>query len=252
MEAVPPMVPEPATGRVYAAERRVRLGDVTPRGRLRFDALARYLQDVATDDANDAGLDDAMAWVVRRTVFCVTAFPTFSEWLVLRTWCGAIGSRWAERRTSVAGDDGGRVESATLWIHLDTATLRPKPLPSRFHELYGAAAGGRTVRARLLHGDPSDGAGTERRPWALRFTDFDVLGHVNNAAYWHAVEEELARRRDLRAPLRAELEHRGAFDVGATRADVVVRDEARRIALWMRNGAGAVMTSVIVQSPDAT
>ena len=35
-----------------------------------------------------------------------------------------------------------------------------------------------------------------------------MLGHVNNAAYWEAVEEELAARRDLRAPLRAEVEHR--------------------------------------------
>ena len=29
--------------------------------------------------------------------------------------------------------------------------------------------------------------------WQLRATDVDLLGHVNNAAYWHAVEERLAR-----------------------------------------------------------
>ncbi|MFM2113860.1 MAG: hypothetical protein RL643_818, partial [Actinomycetota bacterium] len=31
----------------------MRLGDVTPKGRLRLDATARYLQDIATDDALD-------------------------------------------------------------------------------------------------------------------------------------------------------------------------------------------------------
>ena len=44
----------PATGRVVVRTRPVRLGDVDERGRLRLDATARYLQDIATDDVNDA------------------------------------------------------------------------------------------------------------------------------------------------------------------------------------------------------
>ena len=67
----------------------------------------------------------------------------------------------------------------------------------------GAAAGElpRAVRRgrRRAHGagpPPAPrSAGRRRRrsaPWPLRFTDFDVLGHMNNAAYWAAVEEELA------------------------------------------------------------
>ena len=44
----------------------MRLGDVDPSGRLRLDAIARYLQDVASDDAADAGLDTG--WVARRTL----------------------------------------------------------------------------------------------------------------------------------------------------------------------------------------
>ncbi len=46
-------------------------------------------------------------------------------------------------------------------------------------------------------------------------TDVDVLGHVNNAAYWHAVEERLlARDVSLRRPMRARLDHRHAIDLG--------------------------------------
>ena len=40
---------------MYQASRRVRLGDASPRGRLRLDACARYLQDIANDDSRDAG-----------------------------------------------------------------------------------------------------------------------------------------------------------------------------------------------------
>ncbi len=46
-------------------------------------------------------------------------------------------------------------------------------------------------------------------------TDVDVLGHVNNAAYWHAVEHSLAGAgRDLRSPLRALLDYRHPIDFG--------------------------------------
>jgi acyl-ACP thioesterase len=48
--------PHPASGRVFTVSRVVRSTDVTPDGRLRLDALARYLQEAAEDDVADAGL----------------------------------------------------------------------------------------------------------------------------------------------------------------------------------------------------
>ena len=62
------LVDEPDEGRLFRHGRRVRLGDVTPQGRLRLDAVVRYLQDIANDDAHDSGIDNPAAWVVRRTV----------------------------------------------------------------------------------------------------------------------------------------------------------------------------------------
>jgi acyl-ACP thioesterase len=50
------------------------------------------------------------------------------------------------------------------------------------------------------------------RPWPVRTSDFDLLGHVNNAAYWFAVEDELARVAPARASVSAELEHRAAIE----------------------------------------
>ena len=47
----------PESGRRFSVVRKVRLGDVTPKGRLRLDAVARYLQDIATDDSLDGGYD---------------------------------------------------------------------------------------------------------------------------------------------------------------------------------------------------
>ena len=91
------LVPRPTRGRVVTAERRVRLGDVDPTGRARLDALARYLQDVARDDSSSTDLENALGWVVRRTLIEVRSAPRLEEWLELATWCSGFGGRWAER-----------------------------------------------------------------------------------------------------------------------------------------------------------
>jgi len=203
---------------------------------VRLDAVARYLQDVANDDAVDAIGEDAASWVVRRTEMHIERFPVFREDLRLTTWASGTGGRWAERRTSVEGDRGGAIEVAALWVHVDPATGRPKRLAPSFFDAYGDAAGGRAVHARLAHGGPPDD-----RPavsWPMRFADFDVLGHVNNAVYWAIVEECL----DVTAPATVTVEYRGGVDRGQ-RAEVVVDGHE----LWLL-ADGAVAASGRMES----
>ncbi len=182
-------VPLPESGRRYTRTRPVRLGDSSPGGRLRFDGLARYLQDVSNDDTRDAAFENDMAWVVRRTTIEVRSGARFGEEITLTTFASGAGRSWAERRVTVTGSQGAAIEAASLWVHL-TDDGRPKSLPDEFFSIYGEALGDRKVSARLTHGEPRPGA--EVHPWPLRFTDFDVLEHMNNAAYWSAVEEELS------------------------------------------------------------
>ena len=243
------LVPRPSTGRIFEAARPVRLGDVSPGGRLRLDGVARYLQDTSADDTADAALPDAEAWVVRKTVIEVLSFPRYLEPLTLATWCSGTGSHWAERRISVKGDRGGHIEASTTWVHFDPVSGRPRRVPPGFEELYGEAAGGRRVKARLDHPDPPEATMASARAWPLRFTDFDVLGHVNNAAYWEAVEEVLASHRDRRAPLRAELEHRSAIERG-TEVELVTEVVEGRLSLWIVAG-GTVAASAVVQSTSS-
>src|SRR5579862_3365906 len=137
------LVPRPAEGRTFEATRRARFGDLDGRGRLRFDALARFLQDVSSDDTSDAGLENDVAWVVRRTAIALLASPRFREVLTLTTFCSGTGGRWAERRVSVTGDRGAAIEAVSLWVHLDHRSGRPLPLPADFHAAYDDAAEGR-------------------------------------------------------------------------------------------------------------
>jgi acyl-ACP thioesterase len=224
--------PPAAPGRTFTVHTRVRLGDVSPKGRLRLDGVARLLQDVATDDALDGAPEEDATWVVRRTTISVDTSPRYREDVTITTWCSGYGRRWATRRTSIAGTEGGRVEAEALWIHLHPDTGRPLPLSPAFFETWAEGITDTSVSARRRQPEAPDGEG---RPWTVRFTDFDALAHVNNAAYWIPVEEELAARRDLRAPLVAEIEYRD----GVNRDDpveLVVADDGPGFRLWWRVG----------------
>ena len=88
--------------------------------------------------------------------------------------------------------------------------MAPTRLTDRFLATYGPAAGGRKVSSRLWLGDLPVGAAAVL--WPLRVVDVDLLGHVNNAAYWAAVEEQIEpglvfAHRLLGGPHRAAMEY---------------------------------------------
>ncbi len=223
-----PLAAQVDAGRAFTGTRRVRWGDADRHGRLRLDALARYLQDVANDDSRDAGFDPMAAWVVRRTVIDVVVPPRLGEVIDLTTFAGGLGSRWAERRTTIRGADGGHVETASLWIFMDPVSGRPARLTEEFHRLYGVAADGRKAQSRLLHAARPDDV--ERRAWPLRSVDHDRLGHVNNAATWAPVEDELDRRGLV--PVRAEIEYRDAIEPDDP-VEVAAADVDGELHVWI-------------------
>ncbi len=246
----PLALPRPSAGRVFDATRGVRLADASAGGRLRLDACARYLQDIANDDSRDADTPNPTAWVARRTAIRVHRFPNYLDWLTLSTWCSGLGPRWAERRYTVV--DGGEtvIDAATLWVHIDMATMRPINVPTGFDDSFGRAAGGRRVSARLHLPTKRPDDPTLVTGWPLRFVDFDVLGHVNNSVYWAIVEEQLARLRTVRAPFTVALEHHDAIDPGEL-VEVIVRDdpEANGFDLWVVTSTGKVTAVVRATTP---
>ncbi|MFP5327909.1 MAG: acyl-[acyl-carrier-protein] thioesterase [Acidimicrobiia bacterium] len=224
--------------RTFAASRRVRWGDADPSGRLRLDSLLRYLQDVSNDDTRDAGADPAAPWVVRRTRVRVESPIRLGEMVELTTFCGGVGSRWAERRTTLHSERGGHIEAASLWVFLDSRG-RPAKLPAEFLDTWGA--GEREVGARLRHEPPPDAAAS--RAWVLRSTDLDMLNHVNNAATWEAVEDECTRRGVV--PRAVELEHRDAI---APEDDVELRSVMTDAGMnmWLLTSDGTIRASAVV------
>ena len=236
------LVDPPDRGRVFTQTMRPGLADCAPSGRIRLDALARWLQDVAYADVEQAGLAQAALWVVRRTRLSVERFPRFGEHFNVLTFCSGIGRMWAERRTTIIrlvpdGTASADVQAVSLWVHLDPLVRQPTPLTSDEVATYAEAAAGRRIRAHLRH--PAPDAATSRGAWRFRATDCDLAGHINNAAYWQPLEEELLSGADPDR-IDAEIEFRAPAQPGEK---VLLRDGSRR---WIVDQSGGTHASLIV------
>jgi len=204
-------IPRPTHARSFVSTRRVRLSDMDVVGRVRLDAVARFLQDAAIEDVQETGWGvPEHLWVVRAIQVDVIAPLLRDRELEVVTWCSGVAAIAAGRRWSITGDADGRIEVDSVWIHLD-----PDQRPARIGDFgpYALSAAGRPVATKLeLPGPPDDAT---RLRWPLRATDIDAHGHVNNAVHWQAVEDRLLRDRDAAsAACRARLDYRDPIDLG--------------------------------------
>ena len=235
------MAPRHAEGRAFTLSRSPGFGDCAPSGRVRLDALADWLQEVAYADVDDAGLAQTAVWVVRRTRMRVRRFTRFGGRFELTTFCSGLGRMWAERRTDITadGEDEQVVQAVSLWVHLDPEHWRPMVLGERELAVYGGAMPERRVSARLRHPAPPSSNGG--RPWTFRLTECDIADHVNNAAYWAPLEEELLAGPEPEQ-IDVELEYRSPSQAGDKQ--VVSQGERR----WIVGSDGELHASMLVRN----
>ena len=178
---------------------------------MRLDALARYLQDAAIDDVDETGWGAPDHLWVLRSIRVDVLRPFLEDRAVaLVTWCSSTAAVAAGRRWSVTGDRGGAIEVDSVWIHLG-----PDARPARLDgfEVYAESTRGRRSSTKLELPEPP--SGLSRIPWPLRLSDADLSGHVNNAAYWQAIEmRQSLIGPDFRQPYRALLDYRHPIDLG--------------------------------------
>lgn len=227
-----PMQPLPGTGPGYRRTRSVRTGDCDRGERLRLDAVARYLQDAATDHIAELGLTDTDGvWVVRRTVIDTVVPIRRGARVELRRWCSAMSTRWSTMRADIDDGEGGRIETEAFWIKFDPDTGMPARISDELEADLVAHTRQNRLRWRALLPDPVP-AHAQSEHFPLRSTDIDLMQHVNNAVYLEAIEGLLARTPELRdRPHRTVIEYLRPIAPDA-QVHIAVDTGTDRIGVW--------------------
>ena len=226
-----PMQTMPESGPLFVFDRPVRTGDVDEEKRLRLDGVARYLQDIASDQVG--GMAEGVinpVWIVRRTVIDVVRPIVWPTRVHLERWCSAMSTRWATMRVDIDGEEGGRVETEAFWININPENGMPTRIGDRLEqELMGRTTEHRLRWRPLLTESAPDLDGV---PFPLRSTDIDPMRHLNNTVYLHAVEGLLSERPCLQAaPHRMIIEYLRPIARGAAVA-IRSRDDEDGLAVW--------------------
>ena len=161
-------------------------------GRLKPSSILYFVQEVAGQHCQQLALDwDTMAeknmfWAVIRHRVVITRLPKAGEDIQLTTWPMPT-TRTAYPRAVLAVDSEGKelFRSVSLWVLMDMTT-RAMVLPGK---------SGVTVEGQILGGEiepagamaAKERANSERR--AVRYTDLDWNGHMNNCRYLDWVDD---------------------------------------------------------------
>ena len=182
------------TSRQFHFNRRVALSDTDPTGRLRLDACARYLQDVAAFDAIDADISAIGIWLLRKNKIVVEELPTYGTEVKSMTYLTGSGRAWVERTSIISHSGSGKalVRAKALWVLTSPETGAPISVPDSLYEIYGPLA---TVHKVAIRDGKRQSLPAEasRFDWQIRISDQDIRGHLNNATYLEALEEALYR-----------------------------------------------------------
>ncbi len=155
-------------------------------GRLRPDMVLFYAQEAAADHCIELGADgDTLAekglfWAVIRHKIQVERLPERGETLLVETWPMPT-TRVAYPRATVAYDREGRelFRIMSLWVLMDVKT-RAMILPGKSGVgIQGLSRGGELATPGSLAPQVLQNKQTQ----AVRFSDLDRNGHMNNCKY---------------------------------------------------------------------
>ena len=170
---------------------KVRSYECTSSGAIHFPQLCNYLQEIASNHADELGFSkkdfvgENLTWVMTRLRVKITRYPTWNEPLKILTFPWGGKKLFAYRDFVIYGGDGQEIGVAsTEWMTLNLAERKAVPIPP------AVLAASNTVRQPVFGVAPFDRFNypTEvdsevTNEFPVRFSQIDLNAHVNNVRY---------------------------------------------------------------------
>ena len=183
--------------------------DVDPHDRMRVDALAVMLQESAAHHADTWGMSipalmaAGRTWVLARLAIELEGQrPAWKDEVVVETWSSGFRGHIAGREYIVRrkGTDVVVARAASAWFVLDLASRRPVRLAE--YEGRGTPESERLSGVALEGKIALPASEARETPLAVRASDLDLNGHVNNTRYlawlYEAVPPEILASNRMR------------------------------------------------------
>ncbi|GHO69737.1 hypothetical protein KSC_086290 [Ktedonobacter sp. SOSP1-52] len=167
----------------------VRYDECDNYGYLTPAAFLRYMQEIASLDAEDIQLGGEGYWIVKRTVISFAAPIKIHTKLDLKTFGMGFTRITAQRGYAayLAGEphDTPVVSARTLWVYVDKRG-RPTRMPEGTAEIW--LPDGPQPQQPEAPLSPFPESEPHRSEATVRFSDTDLMQHMNNAAYVEALD----------------------------------------------------------------
>lgn len=232
---------------VWTESFRVRSYEADPGGKASIQSLCNYLQEAASNHAAGLGVsiehlsEENLIWMLARLRVEVDAYPGWRDEVTVETWPSGSDRLYATRDFLLHGPDGVFARGTSAWLLVDAGRRRPVRLPELFSRI------DTPDRERALEDlpdklpDPPESA--ETVPVRVRFSDQDLIGHVNNVLYvdWSVESVPILETHAVRAieiQFRAEARYGDEVTVRSGRLDASV-DGASDEAVYLHLIASA-------------
>lgn len=173
---------------------RIGLSDVDFQFRAQVQAFARYFQEIATNHSSMVGagpqalFEKGVVWFLHRLEIEIFHYPSLHEDVTVKTWSRGFKRFKGFREYVVSSDQGEIARGTSIWIFFDIARNRISKIPLDIMDRY-SVEDEKWFKKEIDTWHPCGKIEPEDSiNISLRYSDFDVNRHVNNAVYFGFLE----------------------------------------------------------------
>lgn len=168
-------------------------------GHIKLESLMGILQNAALDHVREADRDsrviiaEGYAWILNKIAISIFRQPFYGETLTVDTWHRGTRGFKSYREYEIRSGSEKVAAASSSWLYLDLNRRRVVKVPAETDSLYGTR--------------PDLALGLDIEEWrpdkklapafvmdiSIRRSDYDMLGHVNNAAYFDYLDTLISR-----------------------------------------------------------
>ena len=180
--------------------------DLNPKGQARLTTMANFFQEMAYHHAGKLGFgyedmnQRQIMWVLSRMRIRINQYPVWDDLVQVETWHKGMDRIFGLRDFRVKDNNGNLLGIASsAWLILDSQTRRPV---RHADDVLQQGQGDDSVFEEKLGKIqlPDKMEMITRR--AVRFSDLDIVGHVNNVKYMEWCIDAAMLQNDLQGEVR--------------------------------------------------